>query len=210
MKKCATRFYLTGGTALSRGYYNHRYSDDLDFFVTNDAEYKTQVKIIIAELEKNGFIIDKEKDYVLAHNFSSFKVRRDNPEILLKIDLVNDLVVHFGDIVPTPVFFRTDNIRNMLSNKMGALFRYAAKDVADIRAIALNERFAWEQLLKESSQKDAGIQLDMLAEVLRGMPEKEFDKINWTIDPTWEKFQKDIQTIAEDMIFVRENTLERQ
>ncbi|MDO5576553.1 MAG: nucleotidyl transferase AbiEii/AbiGii toxin family protein [Fibrobacter sp.] len=26
-------FYLTGGTALSRGYYNHRFSDDLDLFV---------------------------------------------------------------------------------------------------------------------------------------------------------------------------------
>jgi len=27
-----TPFYLTGGTAISRHYYNHRYSDDLDFF----------------------------------------------------------------------------------------------------------------------------------------------------------------------------------
>ena len=26
-------FYLTGGTVLSRAYLNHRYSDDLDFFV---------------------------------------------------------------------------------------------------------------------------------------------------------------------------------
>ena len=29
-------FYLTGGTALGRGYYRHRYSEDLDFFA-NDA-----------------------------------------------------------------------------------------------------------------------------------------------------------------------------
>lgn len=28
-------FYLTGGTALSRFYYHHRYSDDLDYFVNN-------------------------------------------------------------------------------------------------------------------------------------------------------------------------------
>ena len=33
LKALHTPFYLTGGTALSRGYYNHRYSDDLDFFV---------------------------------------------------------------------------------------------------------------------------------------------------------------------------------
>ena len=28
-----TDFYLTGGTALSRGYLHHRFSDDLDLFV---------------------------------------------------------------------------------------------------------------------------------------------------------------------------------
>jgi predicted nucleotidyltransferase component of viral defense system len=35
-----TGFYLTGGTALSRGYLNHRFSDDLDPFV-NDNEFFT-------------------------------------------------------------------------------------------------------------------------------------------------------------------------
>ncbi len=30
-------FYLTGGTAASRGYLHHRFSDDLDLF-TNDAD----------------------------------------------------------------------------------------------------------------------------------------------------------------------------
>lgn len=30
-------FYLTGGTALSRHYFNHRYSDDLHFFLNNDS-----------------------------------------------------------------------------------------------------------------------------------------------------------------------------
>ncbi|MBI5050865.1 MAG: nucleotidyl transferase AbiEii/AbiGii toxin family protein, partial [Nitrospirae bacterium] len=32
-------FYLTGGTALSRGYYNHRYSDDLDYFVNDHSDF---------------------------------------------------------------------------------------------------------------------------------------------------------------------------
>ena len=30
-----TGFYLTGGTAASRGYLHHRFSDDLDFFVND-------------------------------------------------------------------------------------------------------------------------------------------------------------------------------
>lgn len=35
-----TDFYLTGGTAVSRGYLNHRYSDDLDFFVNDDNRFE--------------------------------------------------------------------------------------------------------------------------------------------------------------------------
>jgi predicted nucleotidyltransferase component of viral defense system len=32
-------FYLTGGTALGRGYYQHRYSEDLDFFSNDSADF---------------------------------------------------------------------------------------------------------------------------------------------------------------------------
>jgi len=30
VENCKTRFYLTGGTALSRAYYRHRYSDEFE------------------------------------------------------------------------------------------------------------------------------------------------------------------------------------
>ena len=34
-----TDFYLTGGTASSRGYLHHRFSDDLDLFVNDDPRF---------------------------------------------------------------------------------------------------------------------------------------------------------------------------
>ena len=37
--KLGSPFYLTGGTALSRGYYDHRYSDDLDLFVNQNDDF---------------------------------------------------------------------------------------------------------------------------------------------------------------------------
>jgi predicted nucleotidyltransferase component of viral defense system len=43
-------FYLTGGTALSRGYYNHRYSDDLDYFVNFHPEFKRLAQIQVDKL----------------------------------------------------------------------------------------------------------------------------------------------------------------
>lgn len=48
--KLPVGFYLTGGTDLSLAYLNHRYSDDLDFFVNNVADFKSQVNIIIKVL----------------------------------------------------------------------------------------------------------------------------------------------------------------
>jgi predicted nucleotidyltransferase component of viral defense system len=40
-------FYLTGGTALSRCYLQHRYSDDLDLFVNSHSTFKNQCKTMI-------------------------------------------------------------------------------------------------------------------------------------------------------------------
>ena len=56
----------------------------------------------------------------------------------LKIDFVNDVSVHFGSIENTPVFYRTDSVRNILSNKYTAIYRLSIKDVVDICEIARN------------------------------------------------------------------------
>jgi len=39
-------FYLTGGTALSRHYLFHRYSDDLDLFVNEHSEFRLLIDAI--------------------------------------------------------------------------------------------------------------------------------------------------------------------
>ncbi|GBR72678.1 hypothetical protein NO1_0177 [Candidatus Termititenax aidoneus] len=55
VSNCKTSFYLTGGTAISRAYYRHRYSDDLDFFVNADPNYQEQVNLILTKLREAGF-----------------------------------------------------------------------------------------------------------------------------------------------------------
>jgi len=35
-----------------------------------------------------------------------------------------------------------------------------------------------------------------ILEVLTGMPQKEFDMIAWVNKPSWEEFQRDVETIA--------------
>ena len=45
-KTINTPFYLTRGTALGRFYLNHRFSEDLDFFVNQDKNYKQYINTI--------------------------------------------------------------------------------------------------------------------------------------------------------------------
>ncbi len=51
------KFYLTGGTCLSRFYYDHRYSDDLDFFFDgekyNQEVFEVEFRTIISNLKLN-------------------------------------------------------------------------------------------------------------------------------------------------------------
>ena len=200
ISKCGVRFYLTGGTALSRAYYNHRYSDDLDFFVNDDAEYAEQVKIILSKLKENGFSWSKTVDFISKSTFTTLKVKWDKSTALLKLDFVNDVANHYGEIIPKDIFYRVDSIQNMLSNKLTAIFRFAAKDVADIREIALHEKVNWKKAIQEAQQKEAGVDIPIVSDILRGIPKSEFETIAWVKKPGWEEFYGDIERIVFEML----------
>src|SRR5450759_3603027 len=46
LKQVMSSFYLTGGTALGRFYLNHRYSEDLDFFINKSVIFNSLIKDI--------------------------------------------------------------------------------------------------------------------------------------------------------------------
>ena len=198
LSRSGTDFFLTGGTALSRGYYNHRYSDDLDFFLDRSKTYDEQLDSVFDMLRQNGYSWDTAKGFIRAENFASINLVKDNT--VLKLDFVNDFVPHFGGLIKTNLYYRTDSIRNILSNKMSAVFRYAAKDIADIREIALHETIDWVSIIQEARQKEAGLDLTYVAEILQGIPKHEFDAIAWINKPDWNEFKKDINNIVFDML----------
>jgi len=204
---CETHLYLTGGTALSRGYFNHRYSEDLDFFVNNDSAYDQQVNTVLERLRQDGFWWNEEMDYFRSTDFCTLKVRQEGSEAFLKIDFVNDVAPRVGEITRTAIFRRTDSIRNMLANKITALSRFEGKDVADVIVIARNYSFNWIDLVQDARKKEAGIELPVLAEILKGMPRKVFDSIRWVISPDWHDFVKDIDVVVRDMVNGSENSL---
>ena len=200
LNRSGSNFFLTGGTALSRGYYNHRYSDDLDFFLNQSNNYDDELNMVLTLLHEDGFFWDDKIEFFRSGNFTTFKIGKAGFDALLKLDFVNDAVPLFGEIQKTALFNRTDSVRNILSNKLSAIYRYSAKDVADIREIGLREKVDWKQAITEGREKEGGLEVIYIVEILKGIPESEFDTIVWTKKPSWEDYRSDLDRIVDEIM----------
>lgn len=207
LKSLELPFYLTGGTALSRGYYNHRYSDDLDLFVNNDSDFLSHSEIALDSLKKSGFSVNTE---TMNDSFVRIVINSGIGGLTekgLKIDFVNDIDVHFGELQETPVYYQTDSIRNILSNKYTALYRLSTKDIVDICEIAKHYEFSWKDIIDEADQKEAGIDLKEVSEIFRSYDVESFAKVRWMKQPDLMLLKKNIDSIAFDMVTMGNNSL---
>ncbi len=203
MEKLPVDFYLTGGTALSRAYLNHRYSEDLDFFVNQNPNFEKQVELILKSIKNKEIKIEIA---VSGDSFTRAFVHQN--EIVLKIDFVNDIPYRTGMPVPTRLFFKTDTIVNILSNKLTALSRQSEKDVVDIVFIALNYEFNWVEIIKEASEKDMWINAVEASKILDSFPLNKLNEINWVAPlKDLNSFEKQLQLVISDLLLGRQNSL---
>jgi len=196
-------FYLTGGTALSRAYLHHRHSDDLDFFLNRALDFKQQVNTVINALTASVLQFN-----VSVADESYARIFISEGEFILKLDFVNDIPFHRGSPVDTTIFIRTDNIINILSNKLTALNRYATKDVVDIVYISETTSFNWENIFNDASEKDLWVNPINVAEILEQFPVEKLQEIAWTREiPSHEWFLYRINRIIPDILNGSTNSL---
>jgi hypothetical protein len=164
---------------------------------------------VLSRLKENGFSWVEDKSFVKAELFNSLKVWYGEADtVRLKLDFVNDTVPRFGEIIETPFYYRVDPIGNILSNKLGAIFRFEGKDIADIREISLHEQFTWDDKISEARHKDAGVEISIISDILESVPDWAYRAVKWRDPvPSWETFKRDLDIIARDMINCRENSL---
>lgn len=189
-----TPFYLTGGTALSRCYFNHRYSDDLDFFVNKNPNFiKFSEQILFNIMKKfEAEIIIKSDSYV--------SIRANK---ILKIDLVNDVQYRYGELEKKKIFSKVDNVKNILSNKLSALIsRNEAKDVVDIWIIAKNNKINWKDIFLSANSKAVGIFPPDIARRLIEFPIELLERIKWAENkkPAINNFQTDLNLICDSLL----------
>lgn len=151
-------FYLTGGTALSRGYYNHRYSDDLDYFVNDHPDFR---RIAQRQIEILGDIFNEVKVSVSELNFCRVFVAKER----LKIEMINDVPSHIGETVAHPTLGIIDSKENILANKItAAADRALPKDIVDIYFL-LKDGSNIKKALTDAESKAAGISPLLIAKI---------------------------------------------
>lgn len=194
-------FYLTGGTALGRCYLKHRYSDDLDFFVNDHKNFKQQCNLAVDLLKISW------KCNIATTSASFVRLFIEEDDLVLKIDFVNDVPAHFGDITSFPIFHRVDNWKNILSNKVRALSRLEAKDIADILYIARRFLFEWEHVINEAREKDLWVDPLDICKLISQFPTDLFKKIKWIENVNLESLKRELGVIHDDIFAGKLNSL---
>lgn len=193
VEKLGLDFYLTGGAALSRCYLQHRYSDDLDFFVNDHQRFKEQSRQAIDALKRHWHCD-------IASTSGTFvRIFVHQSKLTLKIDFVNDVPYHFGEIQRFPIFYRVDSWRNILSNKLCALSRLEAKDIADIIIISKTFPFDWETVMGEAREKDLWVDPLAICQIVKQLPINRFNTVKWTSGVNVEELRTELDIIHDDV-----------
>jgi predicted nucleotidyltransferase component of viral defense system len=144
-------FYLTGGTALSRFHYHHRFSDDLDFFYDGYAYPKEGFNFSYREIV---YRFEKAFDQVEVTIDGEFFKRLfvNHRGISLKIEFIYENYKTVGE-KETFEGVRVDSKENICANKIGTVLdRRTAKDFIDLffllNDINLNQAIKWSELKK--------------------------------------------------------------
>ena len=195
--------YLTGGTALSRFYLHHRYSDDLDFFVNDDTSFLTLVQNIRGVLNRSFKVLTNK----LIQHDTFIRIWIESEGVELKLEFVNDVPFRWNTshtVLDIPI----DNVGNILANKLTALIsRDEPKDVYDIVSIAETYSFSWPDVFENAMNKAIIAEPDV-AMRLTAFPPELIQKQLWLAKPfDLKKFKNHLQIVSDDFLLARENSL---
>jgi len=197
IRKEDTGFYLTGGTAASRGYLKHRFSDDLDLFVNDDKRFGLWTERVIHALVHSGNwqvgILLKEERFA--------RLEIGAGDITMKLELVNDVPAHVGEIFDHAALGRLDSPENILANKITALIdRNEPRDLADIWGFCCLRSLSLRQAIEGAQSKAAGVFPADLARVLCSANREDWGLIRWIDAPPAGRFVEDLVRLGENLI----------
>ena len=154
-------FFLTGGTALSAFYLQHRFSEDLDLF-TLDSEAFDRVPLYLADAAAK--IGASAASLQTAPQFRRYKINRQGKSVI--VDFVREVVPQISEAKNTFDGIVVDTVEEIISNKICTVVsRAEIKDYIDL--YCLNRAgYPLENYLEFAQRKDAGVSPAMVAYLL--------------------------------------------
>ncbi|MEW5938256.1 MAG: nucleotidyl transferase AbiEii/AbiGii toxin family protein [Chloroflexota bacterium] len=193
-----TGFYLTGGTAASRGYLQHRFSDDLDYFVNDDNRFGLWVERIIQTLNGEWTCEVRMKE----ERFARIVLAQEG--FSLKIEMVNDVPARVGEIRVHPVLGRLDTAENILANKVTAVLdREEPKDFADIWGFCCQRNLSLQAAITGAQGKAIGIFPADLGRVLCSVQKADWESVRWIQAPPAETFISQLYQLGESLLMIK-------
>lgn len=148
------KLYLTGGTALARFYFQHRLSEDLDFFTTTD-DLKLIANDLRLRLLERGFAVQADK---LELYFARLYVQVENTYLKLEFAKEFNLV---DPLQMAPQGIYINSLNDLGANKITAFEdRAAIKDIIDLYYIT--QRLPFAQLFQLADQKRVPVAYEQL------------------------------------------------
>ncbi len=143
------KFYLSGGTCLSRFYFDHRYSEDLDFFYNGYQYPKEDFHIVFREIVNRI-----SKSFETEINIDGEYFKRGfvyNQDVILKIEFIYENYKVIGQReLRNGVYI--DSKENIATNKITAIYdRKTAKDFVDL--YYLMQEIQFEQVIEWAKYK---------------------------------------------------------
>jgi hypothetical protein len=148
-----SRFYLSGGTALSAFYLKHRRSDDLDFFTLDSQALMDAERLLEDSAGRTGLTITEVKT---ADTIVQFFLAGDQDPAypLKKVDVVLDTKPHLAVERFGPYF--VDSLLDIAVNKVTAIFRLDTKDFIDLFFLLGRRGLTLDDLIPIAKQKLIG------------------------------------------------------
>lgn len=186
--------YLTGGTALSRGYYQHRHSEDLDLFLNDASNFELLRDRCLNALALAASAQGWRLEVILREE--RFGRAFLHGPIALKLEFINDVPFRVGQPWHHPVLGLLDTKENILANKISALLdRQEPKDLADVFWLCCRDGLDLLTAIEQAGGKAAGVFPPLVARALADGMEAGMPQVAWQAAPTEEEFRSGIESL---------------
>lgn len=157
----APPFFLTGGTALSAFYFQHRYSEDLDLF-TLDSDAFDRVPLYVADAATK--LAASLASLQTAPQFRRYQLSRKGESVI--VDFVREVVPQISEEKNRFDGIMVDTLDDIAANKVCTVVsRAEIKDYIDLYFLA-RAGYPLENYIEAAQRKDAGVSQAMVGYLL--------------------------------------------